>query len=98
MRLNFDIPLFSREELHRKPLLNERVIQWEIGGARGKSLHRNDSSQEEKLARMDIAGPSCYNVSAAATSHSCDNALTSATQAVDVERPVKEESELRSSK
>eukprot|EP00965_Chrysotila_dentata_P059298 1968329-Pleurochrysis_carterae.AAC.1 len=98
MRLNFDVPLYSREELHHKPLLNERVIQWEIGGARGKLLHRDDSSQEEKLAVMDIAGPSCDNVSAAATSHSCDNAPTSATQAGDVERPVKEESELRSSK
>eukprot|EP00965_Chrysotila_dentata_P191962 6174873-Pleurochrysis_carterae.AAC.3 len=34
MRLNFDLPLFSREELHRNPLLNKRVVQWEIGGAR----------------------------------------------------------------
>eukprot|EP00965_Chrysotila_dentata_P085685 2826920-Pleurochrysis_carterae.AAC.1 len=47
---------------------------------------------------MDIAGPSCDNVSAAATSPSCDNAPTSAAQAEDVEQPVTEESELRSSK
>eukprot|EP00965_Chrysotila_dentata_P125846 4159476-Pleurochrysis_carterae.AAC.1 len=70
MRLNFDIPLFLREELHRNPLLNERVVQREIDGARGNLLHRNESSQEEKLAVMDIAGPSCDNVSAAATSPS----------------------------
>eukprot|EP00965_Chrysotila_dentata_P175794 5803281-Pleurochrysis_carterae.AAC.2 len=98
MRLNFDIPLFSREELRQNPLLNERVIQWEIDGAYGKLLHRDDNSPEEKLAAMDIAGPSCDNVSAAATSHSCDNAPTSATQVEGVERPVTEESELRSSK
>eukprot|EP00965_Chrysotila_dentata_P088507 2922451-Pleurochrysis_carterae.AAC.1 len=42
MRLNFDLPLSSREELCRNPLLNERVIQWEIGGAYGKLLHRDD--------------------------------------------------------
>eukprot|EP00965_Chrysotila_dentata_P083791 2765843-Pleurochrysis_carterae.AAC.2 len=75
MRLNFDIPLFSRDELHRNPLLNERVVQWEIGGARGNLLHWNECSQEKKLAVMDIAGPSCDNVSPAAASPSYDNAL-----------------------
>eukprot|EP00965_Chrysotila_dentata_P168350 5559447-Pleurochrysis_carterae.AAC.1 len=33
MRLNHDLPLFAREELRRNPLLNERLTQWEIGGA-----------------------------------------------------------------
>eukprot|EP00965_Chrysotila_dentata_P113871 3764516-Pleurochrysis_carterae.AAC.1 len=55
MRLNFDLPLFSREELCRNPLLDERVTQWEIGGAYGKLLHQDDSSLEEKLATVDIA-------------------------------------------
>eukprot|EP00965_Chrysotila_dentata_P262281 6214521-Pleurochrysis_carterae.AAC.1 len=99
MRLNLDLPLFSREELHRNPLLNERVVQWEIGGARGDFLHWNGSSQEEKLAVMDIAGPSsCDNAPAAPTSPSCENAPTSVAQAEDVEHPVTEESEPRSSK
>eukprot|EP00965_Chrysotila_dentata_P254718 6211974-Pleurochrysis_carterae.AAC.4 len=80
MRLNFDLPLFSREELHRNPLLNERVL----------------TSQEEKLALLDIAGPSCDNTPAAATSPSCVCAPTAAAQAEDVEHPVTEESELRS--
>eukprot|EP00965_Chrysotila_dentata_P124154 4103372-Pleurochrysis_carterae.AAC.1 len=79
MRLNFDLPLFSREELRRNPLLEERVIQWEIGGAYGKLLHRDNSSLEEKLATVDTAG----SFSAAATSHSHDNASTSATEAVE---------------
>eukprot|EP00965_Chrysotila_dentata_P073295 2421382-Pleurochrysis_carterae.AAC.1 len=47
---------------------------------------------------MDIAGPSCDNAPAAATSPSCDNAPTSVAQAEDVNHPVTEESELRSSK
>eukprot|EP00965_Chrysotila_dentata_P104418 3448216-Pleurochrysis_carterae.AAC.1 len=92
MRLNFDLPLFSREELRRNPLLDERVIQWEIGGTHGKLLHRDDSSLEETLATADTADYS----SAVATSHSYDNASTSATEAA--ERPVTEESELRSSR
>eukprot|EP00965_Chrysotila_dentata_P154695 5111512-Pleurochrysis_carterae.AAC.1 len=95
IRLNFDSPLFSREELHQNPLLNERVVQWEIGGARGNLLHWNERSQEEKLAVMDIAGPSCDNAPAVATSPSCDNAPTSVAQAEDVDHPVTEESELR---
>eukprot|EP00965_Chrysotila_dentata_P147074 4855951-Pleurochrysis_carterae.AAC.3 len=45
MRLYFDLLLFSREELPRNPLLNERVVQWEIGGARGNLLHWNESLQ-----------------------------------------------------
>eukprot|EP00965_Chrysotila_dentata_P050814 1684621-Pleurochrysis_carterae.AAC.1 len=92
MRLNFDLPLFSREKLRRNPLLDERVMQWEIGGAHGKLLNQDDSSLEEKLATVDIAGSS----PAAATSHSNDNASTSTTEAA--KRIVTEESELRSSK
>eukprot|EP00965_Chrysotila_dentata_P008586 279610-Pleurochrysis_carterae.AAC.1 len=90
MRLNFDLPLFSREELRRNPLLNERVVQWEIGGAHGKLLHQNDSSLEEGLATVNTACSS----SDAATSHLYDNASTSATEAA--ERTIPEESELRS--
>eukprot|EP00965_Chrysotila_dentata_P248401 6208300-Pleurochrysis_carterae.AAC.1 len=86
MRLNFDLPLFSRVELRRNPLLNERVVQWEIGGARRHPLHWNKNSQEETLAELDVAGPSSENTPAAAT------------QAEDVEPSVAEESELRSSK
>eukprot|EP00965_Chrysotila_dentata_P179600 5930044-Pleurochrysis_carterae.AAC.1 len=47
---------------------------------------------------MDIAGPSCDNAPAVATSPLCDNAPTAVAQADNVEHPVTEESELRSSK
>eukprot|EP00965_Chrysotila_dentata_P126993 4200916-Pleurochrysis_carterae.AAC.1 len=97
MRLNFDLPLFSHEELRPNPLLNERVVQWDIGGARGNLLHWSEGSQEEKLALMDITCSSCNNAPAAAISPSCYNAPTAATQAEDDEHLVTEESELCSS-
>eukprot|EP00965_Chrysotila_dentata_P188584 6172832-Pleurochrysis_carterae.AAC.1 len=68
MRLNYDLSLSSRGELRRNPLLNERVVQWELGGAHLYRLDWEETPPEEVLAAADEAGPSSDNAPAAAAS------------------------------
>eukprot|EP00965_Chrysotila_dentata_P074350 2456416-Pleurochrysis_carterae.AAC.1 len=58
MRLNHDLPLFTREELHRNPLLNERLTRWEMNGALTSQLGWKEIPREEALAALEDAGPS----------------------------------------
>eukprot|EP00965_Chrysotila_dentata_P168189 5554199-Pleurochrysis_carterae.AAC.1 len=58
VRLNHDLPSCTREELRRNPLLNERLTQWEMGGALISLPGWNEAPREEALAALDDAGPS----------------------------------------
>eukprot|EP00965_Chrysotila_dentata_P240183 6203566-Pleurochrysis_carterae.AAC.2 len=67
MRLNYNLSLLLQDELRQNFLLNERVVQWELGSARLNKLGRQTASQEEMLAATDVAGPLSDNATSGAT-------------------------------
>eukprot|EP00965_Chrysotila_dentata_P225388 6194720-Pleurochrysis_carterae.AAC.5 len=67
MRLNYDLPLSSQDELRRNPVLNEKVVQWELGAAPLNQLVWGETPQEEMLAAADVVDPSSDNAPVAAT-------------------------------
>eukprot|EP00965_Chrysotila_dentata_P256814 6212677-Pleurochrysis_carterae.AAC.1 len=56
----------TQDELRRNPLLNMKVVQWELRGARLNQLIWGETSQEETLAAADAAGPSSDDAPVAA--------------------------------